>query len=89
MNSVLATHVCSQSEDFRPFDDGTVQLSGAVSGHTFCAICAISHSPLLAAPLLSLTSLQDLSEQSLSGPVAERSSLTVFTLYIRPPPASL
>ncbi len=88
MNSVLATHVCSLSQDILLKNDKAVELSSAVSGHAFCAICAISHSPLLAPPLVSVTSLRGPSEQSVSGPVAERSALTVFALYIRPPPAS-
>jgi hypothetical protein len=85
MNSELAMHVCSLSEEFHPNDD--TELSSAVSGHAFCAICAIGHSPPHFVPIVSLTSLQGPSETSLFGPVTERSALTVFILHIRPPPA--
>ena len=82
MNSVLATHVCSLSEDLHPHSDKVLELSSAVSGHTFCAICAISHSPLLAAPLVSLTSLQGPSE-TVSVPTGNRAlrSNAIHSLY--------
>jgi len=88
MNSAQAAHVCPLADDFHPQQGNETQLSGAASVHGFCAICASSHSPSLAASFVSLASLDGPSEPSLVGHLIERSASPLFGLSIRPPPAA-
>jgi len=86
MNSAQAAHVCPLADDFHPQSGNTAQLNNATSAHGFCAICASSHSPSLAVPFVSLSSVDGPSEHSLTGQIIERSASPLFALYIRPPP---
>jgi hypothetical protein len=88
MSSAQAMHVCGLEEGLRPRPGTTVQIGNLRSGDGFCAICASSHSPSLAAPLVYLPSLDGLTESSFHGRVVRRSALQIFALYTRPPPSS-
>jgi hypothetical protein len=87
MSSAQAVHVRGLEEGFCPQPGATVQIGNAQSGVAFCAICASSHSPSLAAPLVSLPSLDGLTETSFRGRVVRRSVARTFVLYTRPPPS--
>jgi hypothetical protein len=86
MSSAQAAHVCQLTDDFQPSQGSAAQMTAPVS-HSFCAICASSHSPSLAAPFVSLASLESPAEPSLARNAIERSVSPQFALYIRPPPA--
>jgi hypothetical protein len=87
MSSAQAAHICPLTDDYQPQHGSAAQWSAAPSTHAFCAICASSHSPSLAAPFASLVSFKSPSGQFLAGNVVERSASPRFALYIRPPPA--
>lgn len=84
MNFVQAAHVCG----FIPSYGAIAQVSDAGPADGFCAICAGSHSPSLAAPLDYLPPVDSLTELILRGLVSRRSVSQAFALYIRPPPSS-
>jgi hypothetical protein len=88
MSSVQAVHVCGLGEGCIPQPGATAQVVNVGSPDTFCAICASSHSPSLAAPLVCLPSIARLTEAALHGRVIRRSFSQKFALYIRPPPFS-
>lgn len=88
MSSVQAVHVCGLGEGRISQPGATVRVADVGSPDTFCAICASSHSPSLAAPLVCLPSIARLTETALRGRVIRRSFSQTFALYIRPPPFS-
>jgi len=88
MSFVQAVHVCELGEGLIPQSAATAQVGNVRSADTFCAICASSHSPSLAAPLVCLPSIGCLTEPALHGRLIRRSVSQAFALYIRPPPSS-
>jgi len=87
MNSAQAAHICGLGEQFQLHHGSAVQLSGAPSSETFCGICASSHSPSLAASLVSIPSIAGPCAPLLSGPPIKASVSPTLSFYIRPPPS--
>ena len=85
LNSAQAVHICSL-EEFHAQHSNTAQLTNDSSAPTFCAICASSHSPSLAVPIVSLSHFIGPTESPSTGQVDENSALPLFSLSIRPPP---
>ncbi len=87
MTSAQSAHMCGLAGDLRLHHGKAAQADNIDSPHTFCAICASSHSPSFAVSLTSLPSIDSLTERSLQRSIVRRSSSPVFALYTRPPPA--
>jgi hypothetical protein len=87
MTSAQSAHMCGLAGELRLHHGKAAQADNIDSPHTFCAICASSHSPSFAVSLTSLPSIDSLTERSLQRSIVRRSSSPVFALYTRPPPA--
>lgn len=86
MSSVQAAHVCGLEEGALLQPGATAQVRTARSADVFCVICASSHSPSLAAPVVCLPSADSVTEPPLHRLLIGTSVSQQFALYIRPPP---
>jgi len=86
MNSAQVMHLCGLTQDLGSQTSHDVSLSGASANHTFCTICATSHSPSLASPVASPFAADGPAEVSLPARTIERTVAPVLLLYVRPPP---
>jgi hypothetical protein len=87
MTSAQSAHMCGLAGDLRIHHGKSAQADSVDSPHTFCAICASSHSPSFAVSLAAIPSIDSLTERPLQRSIVRRPSSPVFALYTRPPPA--
>ena len=88
MNTAQVMHLCGLQDELRPHPGHGVTLTSDSADHTFCVICASCHSPSLASPFVYLFSVDGSSGTLLPAGDIHGSAPSLFTLYIRPPPAA-
>lgn len=67
--------------------DAPNAFADATPGHAFCAVCALTHSPLLLATQVSLSPVYAILPAVVIVPVLDPRLQPSLSLYVRPPPA--
>ncbi len=84
VTSVAAAHFC----ELQSYGGRQAQSAAVGPSSTTCPICALAHSPSLAAPVLPFTPHFLVAEVAAGIPTTPSRSFPGFVLHVRPPPAA-